>query len=116
MINVKRVLGSPNFRQQYEVRRKSGTWVNGVFVEAETSMMLSGAVIPASPKDLKQVPEGDRVTGAMAFYSLHPLKITRESGTSDIAVWRGELYRLLTVFPYIDYGYYKAIGVRMVGD
>lgn len=77
---------------------------------------MQGTVTVASSKDILQVPEGDRVTGMMCFYSQQPIHITRPEGTSDEIVWKGERYRITFLFPWSDFGYYKAIGVRMVSD
>ena len=66
-----------------------------------------------------QVPEGDRVTGALTFYSPAEICETRGgeySGTSDVIEWRGDRYRVAKVWPYADYGYWKAYAVRMDGD
>jgi hypothetical protein len=79
------------------------------------------------------VPEGDRVGGAMVFHSTTPLYITRQDGgfgeksfgktgfgasvqhVSDITLWHGQQYRLMALLPYQDYGYYRAVGVRITG-
>jgi hypothetical protein len=35
---------------------------------------------------------------------------------SDQVFWHGQLYRLITVAPWDDFGYWRAIGVRMSGQ
>jgi hypothetical protein len=123
MIDVGRIVNSRNFAQKngFTVYRQAGSWVGGRWTSTETALQMRGTVTPMNPKDLTQVPEGDRVTGIMCFYSQQPIYTTRGSssqvaGTSDEIVWQGERYRVSSVVPYQDFGYYKAFGVRMVSD
>lgn len=123
MINVGRIVNSRNFAQPkgFTVYRQSGEWVASRWVSAdETIIQMSGTITAANPNDLDQVPEGDRIVGMMCFYSQQPIYTTRAEGdaggTSDEIVWNGERYRISTVVPWGDFGYYKAIGVRMVSE
>ncbi|MBG9773565.1 hypothetical protein [Brevibacillus laterosporus] len=116
MINVSEVITDPDFAQSFVVHRKSNTWAGGRSVPSEIPINMTGIVTVADAKTLEQLPEGDRVTGLMCFYSIQELFTTREQGTSDQIEWRKELYRVKQVFPYGDYGYYKAVGERMAGD
>jgi len=121
MINVGHVVLSRNFAQPkgFTVYRQSGEWIRGRWESTEQMLRLSGTITVASPEDLEQVPEGDRVTGSMCFYSPREIYRTRDdgddSGTSDEIEWHGERYRVYAVLPWRDYGYYKAIGARMDG-
>lgn len=125
MINVSRVVVSRNFAQPkgFTVYRITGNWVKGRFViNPEVALSHQGTITVASSEDIEQVPEGDRVTGMMCFYSPQPMYITRSegdleaAGISDEIVWQGQRYHLVSVDPWQDFGYYKAIGVRMAGD
>jgi len=116
VINVSRVITSPNLAQPYVVHRKSATWSAGRTVLTETQLTMRGVVTVADAETMEQLPEGDRVSGLMCFYANRELFRTREDGTSDQIVWRGERYRVKQVFPYGDYGYYKAVAERMAGD
>jgi hypothetical protein len=121
MINISRVLASPAFQQSFTVYRKSGDFAAGGYVEAETTVNMTGVVLPTTYKDIMQVPEGDRVSESKTFYSTSPLYVTRNnsdgtSGTSDEIVHHGFRYRLYQVKDYQDYGYFKAMGMRMQTD
>lgn len=122
MINVGQIINSRNFAQTFTVYRQSGSWISGRWVSSETPIQMRGVVTAMNPKDLTQVPEGDRVTGIMCFYSQQPIYTTHAGsgsppdGTSDEIVWQGERYRISSVVPWNDYGYYKAFGVRMVSE
>ncbi|NOU95594.1 hypothetical protein GC093_20510 [Paenibacillus sp. LMG 31456] len=125
MINISRVVTSRNFAQPkgFTVYRTAGNWVRGRWlVDPEIILKLQGTITVANNNDLEQVPEGDRVTGLMCFYSPQPMYITRNNeelsatGISDEIVWKGHRYRIVSVAPWQDFGYYKALGVRMAGD
>ncbi|MFC3768365.1 hypothetical protein [Paenibacillus sp. GCM10012303] len=125
MINVGRVVNSRNFAQPggFTVFRQTGAWSGGRWVsQPEVAIIMQGTVTVATQEDLEQVPEGDRVTGMMSFYSQQMIYRTRSEddqdpgGTSDEIFWRGERYRVAAVLPWLDFGYCKAIGARMGGD
>jgi len=121
MINVGRIVNGRN-TQSFTVYRKSGAWASGRWPQTEATILLSGVISVAKEKDLIQVPEGDRTGGAIVIHTTQVLYITyaangpANGGTSDEVLWQGDRYRLLSVAPYVDYGYYKSIGVRMAGD
>jgi hypothetical protein len=117
MINVGRIVNSRNFAQPggFTVYRQTGDWVAGRWVPSpEKKILMQGTVTALNPNDLEQVPEGDRVTGMMNFYSQQPMYTTRAEGTSDQIEWQGDRYRIMSVQPWQDFGYFKATGVRMV--
>lgn len=116
MINVAELIRDPDFCQPYTLYRKVTTWLAGRPRQKEIEIPRSGVIVAANSKDLLQVPEGDRVKGIVAVYDTELLAVTNEAGTSDEIVWRGERYRLFQIWPYIDYGYYKALGERIAGD
>lgn len=116
MINVSEVITDPDFAQTFLVHRRTNEWVGGRPDETETELTMLGVITVADAKTLEQLPEGDRVTGLMCFYSTVPIFTTNEEGTADQLEWRGERYRVKRVFPYGDYGYYKAVAERMAGD
>lgn len=122
LLNVGRILNSKNFSQTFTVYRENGSWQAGRWVSTEAPLQMIGAITAASPLDLNQVSEGDRVTGVMCFYSqqeiftTHAGESTEADGTSDQIVWNGDRYRISSVMPWSDYGYYKALGVRMMGE
>ena len=122
MLNPSRILSSPHFRQTFSVFRSSGKFALGGWIEevqSPPSFDVSGAVWPSTAKEIEQVPEGDRVTGMVSFASVTPLFTTHASGvagTSDQIEWHGELYKLIQVMNYSDYGFYVVVGAKMSGE
>jgi hypothetical protein len=124
LIDVSEVITDPDFCQDFTVyRRSGGRFQSGGFVPGdEAEVPMSGVVIPLSSKELELIPEAERVKGTMGFWttSENPIYVTRnltsDKDISDVALWNGERYKILSVDPYSDYGFYHAIGVREVGD
>lgn len=117
-VNVKQVILSPRFKQIYTVTRTEGHFEKGKFILDEPIKFdISGVITVASAKEVNMIPEGDRINGAMVFYSLVPLHTTTNNpnAISDIIEWRNNKYKIMQVNPWIDYGYYQAIAVRMEG-
>lgn len=128
MINVARAVNDPRFSQKFKVFRKSGEWVKGRFVESEKEISMIGVIAPSKPKEIEMIPEGDRVGGEITIhttrklYTTHSIENEKENeaeqneGTSDQIEWQGERYKLYQVNDYSQYGYYSAIGMRLVSN
>lgn len=116
MINVSRVMNDSRFSQTFSIFRKSGEWEKGRFNETETELKMQGVVSVAKSKDIEMIPEGDRVGGEMAIHTTQEIFVTNTEGTSDELLWNGERYKIYSVSPYSDYGFYKAIAMRKVSN
>jgi len=116
---IARILYSKRYIRTFIVNRKTGSWLNGRFIETESSISLNGIVTTATSEDVNQVPEGDRVSEMLCFYSDKEMFVTHNEasfkGTSDQISWRNNRYRVLSV-QFHDLGYFKAIGAYMGGD
>ena len=124
MIDVGLIVSDPDFAQEFVITRScGGSWQAGKWVNETIKVCSYGVIQPSTPEELEQVPEGDRVTGALSFHSEQALFETHTygpndkfAGTSDIIWHRGQNYRLAKVFPWEDFGYFKAIGIRISGQ
>lgn len=120
MINIEEMITDPDFVQDFIILRSSGAFVDGVWTEsAPQRIKVQGVVNVMNAKELNMLPEGDRISGGMNFHTTEEVFVTRtgqEQGTSDKIIWRGEQYKIFNVFPYVDYGYYKASGERIKGS
>lgn len=121
MINLSSVIHSPRLSQKYTILRSSGMWKEGEFVRdgSPSSLLFRGIVTVATARDLQQIPEGNRQAGAMRILSTEPIYVTGElevNGYSDILLWNGEKYHIVSVTPDKDNGFYRAICTRMPGE
>lgn len=122
MINVSDIVADPDFAQPFVVTRDSGgTMVLGIWQAAVSTLNLYGVIEPATPEELNQIPEGDRVNGIVAFWCnrlIYETGVENNSnagGISDTIAWNGNNYRIVKVTPWNNFGYVKAFGSRMAG-
>jgi len=128
MINVEELIYDEDFAQPYTVYRETCTWSGGRPVTVENTLTYTGVITAATPEELIILPEADRISGATTFYSSseYPLYTTRlssttntdsdgQDGTSDQLEWHGMRYKIVKVWAYVDYGYWKALATRMEG-
>jgi hypothetical protein len=120
MIDMSVVLNNPDLCQAFTAQRSSGFFVAGRFVSTSTDVPLYGSVQVADPKTLEQVPEADRVTGAIAVYTTSPLYETStgdNEGLSDILLHGGQQYRVAKIWNWLSSGgFVKAYAVRIKGS
>lgn len=128
MINVAEIVVDPDFAQPYTVYRETGAFVNYKFVKnPEVALPYYGAVYPATQYEINQVPEGDRTSILVCFCSTtdKPFYLSREAsaskltdgkeGISDQIVWQNDRYKIIKIWPYLDFGYWLCVGSRMSG-
>ena len=120
LLDVSDAILSGDLAESFTVQRSTGgSFQLGGWQSTTTEIQMSGVVSPAGPKQLMQVPEGDRALGAVVFHTKPQLYVTHndsQPGLSDIIIWQGESYRLHNVSPYGPRGYWRAVGTRIVGD
>lgn len=106
--------------QAYQVQRSQANFALGGMQSILTTLAQYGTVSVATEKELNQVPEADRVSGAMVFWSTEPIYLTHGDGVpglSDVLIFQGQNFRVFKVWPYDPIGgYYKAMAARMVGN
>lgn len=105
------------------IRSQGGKWVSGTWVDNVVNVPSFGSQQPAGDRELEMVPEGDRVKGLFAFWSSEPIYTTGTESTtdskahiSDIVLWRSQKYRILGSKPWVDFGYWRAVGTRIKGE
>jgi hypothetical protein len=106
-------------------RSNGGVFTAGGWQENFSQIPMFGVVTPADGLKLDQVPEGDRVTGSILFFTDQILYDTKanpnptasnQGSTSDQLTWQGEQYRVQISWPYGTRGFWKAYCCRMSGE
>ena len=120
---MSRVALSPYLNtQSLNVYRSNGSFVAGRWTEVPNSppyFTVQGVAYPSSQKEILQLPEGDRVLGAITFVTVEEILTTRVSqdpGISDKVEWNGEMYKVGAVNPWKDYGSYISICTRLADN
>jgi hypothetical protein len=118
--NLLDVVSNPDIAECFTIQRNPGIFTQGGWQAQEpVTIQAFGVVSVASARQLEMVPEADRVHGARVFHSSTPMYVTSEDLgiTSDILIWNGISYRVMSVGPYQNRGgYYEAVAVRMAGQ
>lgn len=118
-IDLSEVANDPDLGTCFQIVRTTGQFGLGGFqLTTPEKIQAFGIIEIADPEALRQVPEADRVTGALRLICAQPLNVTLEqtSGISDRIFWRGSYYRVQSVEPWKMNGFYSAILVRTKGD
>lgn len=106
--------------ETYRVQRMGGdgTYVEGTYVPGrQTQLQVRGSLQPLSPREVLQLPEGERVRATYKFYTDGVLITSREAGErrADVVVVRGEQFKVMSVERWDGTAipYWKAILARV---
>jgi len=119
MINLAEVTRLTELAQSFSIHRSTGRFERGGWAETSSSDISAvGVINPASPRQIQQVPEGDRANEMVVFVSVTPMYVTRKSGSgiSDVLTYKGENYRVASVNQAGAYGFWTAIAARLGGQ
>lgn len=117
-LDLSEIPNDPDLGIELTIIRTPGySGVGGWQTTTPLSIPAWGIWAVADDEALAQVPEGDRVTGAMQFITATQIFETTlsRSQTSDQINWCGDSYRVQKVGPWKMNGFYSAILVRETG-
>lgn len=101
--------------EPFTILRYAGNFAAGGYQEQPATLARFGVISNPQGSDLAQVPEGDRVNGAIMINGWDEIKETNSEGTSDVVVWQGQQYKVVKVWNYSNRNYWYAYAVRMSG-
>lgn len=129
LINLSEIVQDQDFAQSASLVRTTGAWgldfenLQTGLVPTPTTVQWFGIIQPARAEDIDMVPEAQRKEGAMCFHSVQPIYATSNDNANpnglmlaDVFTWRGQDYEVMHVWPWEDFGYYRAVAVRKAGD
>ena len=95
-----------------------GTYVEGNYVPGrKATLRIRGSLQPLSPREVLQLPEGERVRASWKLYTDGTLITSREAGErqADTVVIRGEEHKVMSVERWEGTAipYWKAILARV---
>jgi hypothetical protein len=125
VLNIAELLSDPDFVQNVVVNRRINQMITTGDAAGEVTIETFLLTVPMCVQPIKDaddllvLPEGQRSSKMMKFYSLQALHCDDgdpPSGSNDaifdVVQWGNEKYKLLHVRNWSDYGYYEAIGVN----
>lgn len=103
------------------VLRSQGVFVLGGWTDTKVTLNITGTIGVASPEDVDMEEDADWIRAARVLVTQYQLYRThangnQQPGTSDIVVYNNQQFRVMSVFPYSNRGFWKAVIVRMEGD
>jgi hypothetical protein len=116
-VSLADVIQDPDMAQNFTITRSSGSWVNGTWTQTTTQLQAFGVIEVGTPKDIHMSMEADIIEGSITVWTVTPIFTTHANGSnnpgsSDLITWHGDLYRVMQVSVWRDYGYYRAVCVR----
>lgn len=118
-IDLSLLISDPDFAEPSVIRQRIGHWEAGRFVADAKEIRVRGIAEPTGGDDLAQLPEADRTTGLMTFYTKVATEVANQDNRqSDEILWRGRLYKVIQAFDWSRHGFYKAVAalVEVIED
>ena len=110
------VLNDPDFLIDLtRVREVAGAYVDGIFNPGGTQeLSFKGSVQPMGSDDFVNYGEGEREEGAQVVYTITELRGSKDTTNFDrIKNLKGANWKVKLVEDWSEYGYYKAMIVRL---
>lgn len=115
VINVSEALDSDTSEIVTVIRKAVGAYIDGIYVEGSLSTFRTiCSVQQPTPKELLNLPEGERDKDIRKFISKRPIRATsdRDGTTSDIISYKGLTFKVIQAGDWNAYGYTECYGAR----
>lgn len=105
-IDVSDLLTDPDFVDTTLVciRQSQTVGLDGLAVDAQTSVPFSGVVTSDSGAKLMRTPGGERIQDNMTIHTRFVLTDGASGFSADIVIWNGQRYTVASVNDYSTYG------------
>lgn len=118
MVNLSRTIHSFMLGcRDVTVERTTGEWVRGEFVRGEPqTITVRGILTYQQGKNTEMRETSNKISGTIFLLTTERMYMTEGEQSSDVVIWRDGRYKVMTVIPDIDYGFYRSHLERMEGD
>jgi hypothetical protein len=119
MIEILEGVTNADIAGAWSILRSTGTFAAGGWeANPPTTIQAYGPVRNATNREMEILDIADRITQVLTFRSYVQLNPTSEdlSQTSDVLLYNGEKYRIISTRIYADQGYWLAFASRMQGS
>lgn len=114
MLDISFLLNDPEFTTQFQVIQPLGAWQDGEYILSDPApRIVQGVVRATGKKDLEMLPEADRVSGAVTFWTQEDIRMDLSRQPVPKLIYAGNTYKALHVENWQDSGYTKIIGTLM---
>lgn len=102
--------------EKISVERYSGSFVDGNYVKSGKPIRFNtlASVQQPTPKEIQNLPEGERDKDIKKFISLKPVRTSsdRDSTLPDIVIYKSVKYKIIMSGNWDSYGHTTAFGTR----
>ena len=103
--------------QPFIITRRTARWHEGKLIipsgsEGTQARSAVGIIDPPTPDQLEFFPEGVRREATKAVYSQTIMHVTEGKNVSDTITWDGDVYKIVRVDPWNEWGFCVAYAVK----
>lgn len=114
MLDISFLLDDPDFVTTFQVIKTSGEWQDGEYVVLPTvPETVSGVVRATGKDDLEMLPEADRISGSITFWTRKPIDLDLTASPPPRLRYAGNTYKIMHLENWQDSGYTKMIGIML---
>lgn len=112
LLNVSDVVSDPDVARTLTVRRVSGSWIQGKWINGTPSEFTAkGSWQRVTPRELAQLDMGEIKQEVRKFLTTTEIKVSEDNDLqSDRIIWteKSARYKVIRVDDNDDYGFYRA--------
>lgn len=105
MMDFSDILTDPDVQTEFTLTRTTVTVDDtGRTATTAAESTLTGAILPATDRQLERLSEGDRSSEVVAVYTQTPLTAGTDELAPDEIIWRGTTYRVQQIQDWLTVG------------
>lgn len=114
MLDISFLLDDLDFVTTFQIVKNQGEWQDGEYVVSQAaSETVSGVVRATGKDDLEMLPEADRISGSITFWTRKPIDLDLTASPPPRLRYAGNTYKIMHLENWQDSGYTKMIGIML---